>query len=404
MDARDAAWVQELVYGTFRLRGRIDYILEGHVRRGIARLEPDVLDVLRLGAYQLLEMGSVPAYAAVSQSVELVRGVGGRGADRLVNGVLQSIGRDPDARKPPDFRADPIGHLSTWGSHPRWLVERWVARFGADGARDLVEANNRRPELYLRVVGIPMGMAAERLAAAGIAVEPVPAVPGALRVLPPATASEALAVVPAIVQDPAAGLVVQYSAVPPGARVADLCASPGGKAVALAERVAYVVAADVSWQRVRRLRENRDRLSRMIRLGLGIVVADARMPPVRPLDAVLVDAPCTGTGTFRRHPDGKWRIREEELGKLVALQAELLDGAATAVAVDGLLIYATCSLEPEENEAQVEAFLDRHPNFERASAPPDVEARALDEAGQLSVRPHELNFDGAFAARLRRVA
>lgn len=397
--ARERAWVQELVYGTVRLRGRLDYMLNALVRRGLDSLDPDVLDILRLGAYQLLEMGSVPAYAAVSQSVELAKRARGVGAGRLVNGVLQSLRRRGDEIRFPDPSADPVGYLSTWGSHPRWLVERWVARFGVDEARALVEANDTRPELFVRPVGEGTDTALATLGAAGIEAARVTFAPDALRVAPPANAMQALAAVPSVVQDPAASLVVHYADVPPGAIVADVCAAPGGKAVALAARARYVVAADLSFARLARVRENAARVGP---LPLGPVVADARVPPFRPVDAVLVDAPCTGTGTLRRHPDGKWRLRPEDPALLAGLQAEILEAAATIVAPGGLLVYATCSLEPEENEDQMEAFLSAHPEFEPAAAPAGIDPRLLDAAGRLLVLPQRFGVDGAFAARLRR--
>ncbi|HEX7118064.1 MAG TPA: 16S rRNA (cytosine(967)-C(5))-methyltransferase RsmB [Longimicrobiales bacterium] len=397
---RDRPWVQELVYGTFRLRGRIDWMLDRLVRRGIASLEPDVLDILRLGAYQLLEMGSVPAYAAVSQAVEMAKRVAGKGGGGLVNGVLQSLRRRRDALEFPAFGRDPVGHLSEWGSHPRWLVERWVDRFGAEGARRLVEANNARPELYIRAVCTTADDARARLEAAGIESEPVPFAPDALRIVPPAGAREALAVVPSVVQDPAAGSVVRYAAVPEGARVADLCAAPGGKAVALAERARSVVAADVSFARMARVRENAGRIGGLSVHGL---VADARWPAVREADVVLVDVPCTGTGTLRRHPDGKWRLAPTDLSALAELQREILDAAAEVVRPGGLLIYSTCSLEPEENEGQVDAFLERHPEFVPAPPPAGtIAAELLDAAGRLVVLPQATGVDGAFASRLRR--
>lgn len=397
---RERPWVQELVYGTFRLRGRIDWMLDRLVRRGIASLDPDILDILRLGAYQLLEMGSVPVYAAVSQAVEMAKRVAGKGAGGLVNGVLQSLNRERDRIAFPDVADDPVGYLSTWGSHPRWLVERWVARFGPAGARELVEANNSRPELYIRPIRIPVDEARDRLRAAGIDAEHVPLVPDALRIPSPAGARDVLPVVPAVVQDPAAGLVTRYAAVPEGAIVADLCAAPGGKALGLAERARYVVAADVSYQRMARVRENADRIGG---LSIGMLVSDARWPAVGEVDLVLVDVPCTGTGTLRRHPDGKWRVGPTDLPALVELQREILDAAARVVRPGGILVYSTCSLEPEENEAQVEAFLARHREF--APAPPPsgtVADELIDASGNLVVLPQALGVDGAFAARLRR--
>ena len=402
LDPRERGWTQELVYGTFRLRGRLDHYLAALARGGLERLDPPVLDVLRLGAYQLLEMGSVPAYAAVSQSVELARVAGAGRAAGLVNGILQNLQRRRDAIAFPAFEADPVGYLTSWGSHPRWLVQRWLARWGAAETRALVEANNRRPELFLRPLGVSPSDARARLGEAEIASETVPFAPDAVRVLPPATWSESLAAVPAVVQDPAAGLVVRYAQVSDGATVLDLCAAPGGKSLALAERAARVAAADLSPRRLARVAENAARVGWGDRVGL--VVADARQPPFASADAVLVDAPCTGTGTLRRHPDGRWRVRPQDLEALTVLQDELLSAAAPLVRPGGLLVYSTCSLEREENEVRIETFLAAHPEWTVEPPAGVVAPDLLDAAGFLSVLPQRQGVDGAFAARLRRAA
>jgi 16S rRNA (cytosine967-C5)-methyltransferase len=397
---RERAWLQELVYGTLRLRGRLDHLLAQLSKRSLDALDADVLDVLRLGAYQLEAMDSVPAYAAVSQSVELGKTLRARGAHGFINGVLQNLRRQRAGLTFPDGAADPVAYLTAWGSHPRWLVERWVHRFGAEAAGRLIEANNRRPELYLRTVGISAEEAVARLAAAELPAERVPFAPDSLRLHDAARLVDAFRAAPVVVQDPAAALVTRAAAAPADALVADLCAAPGGKALGLAATAGYVVAADLSMNRVARLRENAHRLAP---LPVGVVVADARRPPLRSADVVLLDAPCSGTGTFRRHPDGRWRVNGTTLGAVVALQAELLQAAAHIVAAGGVLIYSTCSLEPEENEHQVEAFLETNPEF-TAEPVTGIAAEAVDAAGRLYVLPQVLGVDGAFAARLRRVA
>lgn len=400
--SRDRAWTHELVYGTLRLRGRIDHLLDHHVRGGTAVLSPDLLDILRLGAYQLLYMDGVPAYAAVSQSVALAKAVAGRGAGGLANAVLRALANAGEERElfpAPD--RDPAGYLATWGSHPRWLVERWLARWPFHEVERLVEANNRAPEICLLPLGLPAHEAMERLAEAGIAAEPVEDGAGTLRLPQDVRPEAALEVVPGVIQDPAAAQVVRYTHPRSGTLVADLCAAPGGKALALAARVRYLVAADRSAARLRMARENQMRLPPSARGAVGFVVADAARPPLRAADLVLLDAPCTGTGTLRRHPDAKWRLKPEDIPRLVHAQRTLLDGAATTVAPDGILVYATCALEPEENEEQVDAFLRRNPAFSRAEAG-EVPARFLDGRGQLIVLPQRDGFDGVFAARLRR--
>jgi 16S rRNA (cytosine967-C5)-methyltransferase len=424
LDARERAWAQELVYGTLRLRGRLDHLLAGLSNRPLDELNVDVLDVLRLGAYQLTEMDSVPAYAAVSQSVELTKR-SMKGAAGFVNGVLQSLRRQlapPGAGATaafPSFETNAVAHLCSWGSHPRWLVERWIARYGLDGTRRLVEANNRRPELYLRAGSQLMETGREPRPArdvvrsllrdAGVETEPVSFAPRALRVVR-GSAAAAVDAAPVIVQDPAAGLVVDCIGATTGT-VLDLAAAPGGKALALAlmpldSGTRFVAAADRSFPRLGRFVENARRLSRPPPAGMGAVpavavVADGRAPPFRSAPTVLLDAPCTGTGTLRRHPDGRWRIGPDDLTSLAALQASLLHAAAALVEPRGLLVYATCSLEPEENEMQVSAFLERHTDFaaERCAGVADT---LVHDDGTLRVLPHEHGVDGAFCARLRR--
>lgn len=400
LDSRDLAWTRELLYGTQRLRGRLDYLLASHVRGGLESLEPEVLDVLRLGAYQLLEMGGVPTYAAISQSVDLVRVAGSPRAAGLVNGVLRATDRERQRMRFPDAARSPVEYLSSWGSHPAWLVERWLARWGFQEVERLVRANNQRPELYIRPVGLDSGEAVARLAAAGVTAEPVAFAPRSLRISTTADVPAVLDAVPAVVQDPAAALVAEYTSVPGGATVLDLCSAPGGKTVGMAEGAGFVAAADLSPGRIERVRQNVERVG--VRDHVALVVADGLLPPFQAVDAVLLDAPCTGTGTFRRHPDGRWRIGPPELESLVELQRQLLDAAADLVRPGGLLVYATCSLEPEENTNQVERFLARHGNFARDPDPSAVDPEVLSPDGDLVVLPQRQEVDGSYAVRLRR--
>lgn len=399
---RDQAWLRELLYGVQRHRGRLDHLIGQRVRSGLASLQSDVLDVLRLGAQQLLEMGSVPTYAAISQSVELVRAVGSPRAAGLVNGVLRALDRERDRLEYPDPERAPIEYLCSWGSHPRWLVERWLERWGFEETERLVMANNERPELYIRPLRLPAEEAAERLAEHGVEASVDATFPRSLQIASAADPAAVLGIVPAVVQDPAAALVVDFAAIGEGDTVLDLCSAPGGKTVGLAERAVYTAAADLSAGRIRRVRQNVKRVR--VEDWVGLVVADARQPPFRPVDVVLIDAPCTGTGTFRRHPDGRWRIDPSVLESLVQLQREILDTTAALVRPGGVLVYATCSLEPEENEAQVRGFLERHPGFEPAPVEGAVHASLLTSEGTLQVLPQRHGVDGSFAARLRRVA
>ena len=401
LDSRDRAWVQELVYGTFRLRGRIDHILAAHVRGGLERVAPPVLEILRLGAYQLLEMGGVPPYAAVSQSVELTRAVGEGRASGFVNGVLQSVHRGAGQTAFPALNDAPVEHLATWGSHPRWLVERWVARWGAEAAAQLVESDNTRPDLFFRPVGMSGAEAIERFQAAGIEASAVEGFPDSVRMPAGANPTEVLAAVPGVIQDPAAATVTRFAAFDDGSVVIDLCAAPGGKTAGVADRAGFVAASDLSLGRMRRVRSNVERSGVATRVGL--VVADGRSAPFRAVDGVLIDAPCTGTGTLRRHPDGRWRLKPEDLAALAALQGELLREGAKLVRPGGVLVYATCSVEPAENEEQVSRFLEAHPEFRLASPSDEVlQSAGVLRDGVLQVLPQIHGVDGAFAARMER--
>ena len=402
----ERAWIRTLAYGTLRLRGRIDYLLSRFSNRRLRELDPSVRTALRMGAFQLTEMGSVPDYAAVSESVRLVRATGGRAAAGLVNAVLRKLAQAPAGPDVfPDPETDLEGYLTTWGSHPSWLVRRWVRAFGSRGARALVEVNNREPEIFLWPIGNARD-AATVLAAAGLSAS----APGScargdrwIRLRSGTDPAAALELVPGTIQDPAASLVVRYCAPEPGSLLADLCAAPGGKALALSETAGGVVASDLSQRRLARVAEGWGRMTAhgLQRARLWPVVADARFPPIRKAHTVLVDSPCSGTGTLRRHPDGRWRMTPDTIRTLVQVQSALLNGAASVVPCGGLLVYATCTLEPEENWCQVERFLARHPGFR---VEPGTGAKPCqDERGCLAVLPHESGFDGAFAARLRRV-
>lgn len=400
LDSRDRRWTQELLYGMMRRRAFLDAVLSERVRGGLVRLDPDLIDLLRLGAYQLLCMGSVPAYAAIAQTVELTKTRHGIGASKLANAVLRRTDRERGNLAIPT-PPDPIDALSLAASHPRWLVARWVARWGADETAELLARNNTEAPIVLRPFNTTAAELAEALAAAGVATHPSALLDDSVELEHGVSLVELDAFSRGLffVQDPASTMVVRYAHVAPGSRVADLCAAPGGKSFELSRVAATVLAADRSSSRMQRV------VATALRLNCSSVIPlvnDARHPALRDVDAVLVDVPCTGTGTFRRHPDARWRLKASDLAVMPAIQRSILRAAADVVRPGGLLIYSTCSLEPEENDVQIETFLDEHPQF-TLEPPPEgvVPATALD-AGRLRILPQRHGADGAFAARLRR--
>ena len=400
LDARDRRWTQELLYGMLRCRSWLDALLGERVRGGLVRLDPDLTDLLRLGAYQLFHMGSVPPYAAIAQTVELAKQRHGIGASKLANAVLRRLDRERDDLSP-EIPADPIAALALKFSHPRWLVARWVARWGAEETAALLEANNHQAPLVVRPFGVVREQLEAMLEASGVVVEDAPLVRDSLVIGGGVGLRELGAFQQGLffVQDPAATLVTQYAAFPMDARVADLCAAPGGKAVELARTARFVIAADTSLARLGRLRET---IARLELSNVHPLMSDARSGAIAPLDAVLVDAACTGTGTFRRHPDARWRLTPNDIAVLAATQRSILHAAASTVAPGGLLVYGTCSLETEENDAQVETFLAGHPEFTLEPPPEGTVPAAVLDAGRLRVLPQRHGTDGAFAARMRR--
>lgn len=394
LEADDRRLAHELAAGVLRHRIRLDALLAPWIPRGLDSVQAALRDVLRLGAYQLDALDRVPVHAAVDTTVSLARKVTGAKSAGFANAVLRKVAvtlsREMAVADAPERPA----------SHPAWLADRWTARFGAEEAAALMAWNDTPPPLIFQ----PARWSLEELEAcwaqAGIDVHPAPFGAGLFtdRRRPeelPGYGEGAF-----MVQDPAQALVVRYWNIPEGAVVFDACAAPGGKAIAAGLAASLVIAADRSTSRLRRLRSN------LHRAGSGrelVIVADAALPPVRSTEVVVLDAPCLGTGTLARHPEARWRVTGEALAGLALGGARLLDALAERVRPGGLLLYATCSLEPEENDGQIDAFLARHPEFHREPGR-GVAAELLDPRGDLVILPQRHGMDGAYATRLRRTA
>lgn len=391
LDDRDGRLTHELAAGVLRRRGDLDVALAPLTEHGWESVAPQIRTVLRLGAYQLLDLDKVPAHAAVGTSTDLARWAVGEPAARFVNAVLRRLARDG---------APASAAAGSRRSHPAWLLHRWDQRFGVAATDRLLLWNDSQPPLVLQPARRTAAEIAAELARGGVASEAAPWDAGLTVDASRPTDLPRFAEGDFIVQDAAQALVVRYAAIPDGAVVFDACAAPGGKAIGLGRTARTVLAADIRPARVRRLREN------LVRAGSGrefAIVADATRPPCGPVDAALVDAPCLGTGTFARHPDARWRVNASALIDLAERQAELLRAVAGVVRPGGLLIYATCSLEPEENGLQMARFLTTHPEFTR-EPPPGFPAELRSPEGDLELLPQVHGTDGAYAARLRRRA
>ena len=368
---RDRAFARALVMATLRHLGAIDAVLQARLKKP----PPErIVHVLRLGVAQLLVL-KVPPHAAVGATVDLAAAQKGGGAFKgLVNAVLRGLTREPPTLDDPELLA------------PTWLAARWRAAYGEAAARDIAAIIPREPatDLTIKATG-----ETERSDQKG----EVSSWPGFAEGL-------------WWVQDASAAVPARLLDVKPGQSALDLCAAPGGKTLQLAAAGATVTAVDRSAGRLKRVSEN------LARTGLAaeVVAAEAAAwPDKRTFDAVLLDAPCSATGTFRRHPDVLWVASPADIPKLAAVQARLLDSAARRVKPGGRLVYCVCSLEPEEGEGQVDAFLQRTPGFELEPAAPGeggAPEASLRADGALRILPHhrEGGTDGFYVARLRRTA
>jgi 16S rRNA (cytosine967-C5)-methyltransferase len=395
LDRRERAFLHELVLGTLRSRGRLDAALARVSDRPVAELDVPTCTALRLGAYQVLRL-RVPDRAAVSESVDLARAEAPRAAG-FVNAVLRRLAREGEPPEPDPVRA-PLQWLTTIGSLPAWLAERWLASLGAAEAVARARAFEGVPPTVVRL-NPRMADAAARVAQAGITLEPL-RVPGAWR----ATGDAPMALVAAgavYVQDQGSQMIAHLAA--RDGHVLDACAAPGGKSTLLADLGGprtRVIAADVSRPRVLTLAAVARRWGAAT---VHVLAADAKRPPfTQAFDSVLLDAPCSGLGTLGRNPDIRWRARPADIARHADRQRALLDAVAALVTPGGTLVYATCSLEPEENEGVVAPFLETRPEFRTAPLP--SWAAPLASGSFARMLPERDGGDGFFAARLERRA
>jgi 16S rRNA (cytosine967-C5)-methyltransferase len=366
-DERDRRLLAELVYGALRWRSRLDGVIAAAAQRRLEAVDADLLPVLEVATYQLLFLDRVPAHAAVKEAVDDARTLRGRGGAGFANAVLRRVAASPSLASWPVEERDPIRRLAIEHSHPEVLVSRWVARFGRAATERILSADNGERRLHLLAFGDRGGRdeLARRLAGEGVVATAGRLSPLALVVEsgdPFATASFARG--DFYVQDEASQAAALVPLPRAGERVLDVAAAPGGKALSMlaVEPLARVVLADPGLPRLERLTSNLRRLGR----AAPVVAADAGRSPWRDggFDRVLLDAPCTGTGTLRRHPELRWRFGVAEVERLAGRTARWLAALAPIVAPGGRLVLVTCSIEAEENEGLAAEFLAREREFE----------------------------------------
>jgi 16S rRNA (cytosine967-C5)-methyltransferase len=414
LSAADRALATRLVYGTLSWQGRLDWHLGQVCTTPPASLDPWLRIILRLGLFQILFLDRIPAHAAVATSVDLARPFKRGAATGLVNAALRRAASDPDALTLPDPAADPLEARAVRWSHPRWLVELWAQQLEARALDALLEANQSPAPTVLRVNTLrnDRDTLLDALNASGaIRARATRYSPSGI-VLEGGFHGAGIAPGSCTPQSEASQLVGYLCGGSPGDHVLDVCAAPGGKTThlaALMRNQGTIDALDINARGMARLRERTDALGIDIvhghRMDARRVAADASRYRAGTFDRILVDAPCTGLGTLRGHPELRWRAHIDDLRTRATLQTEILRSVAPLCAPGGVLVYATCTINRFENEDVVARFCAEHPEF-RADDPrselPDGMHSLIDDTGVLRTRPDLHGLDGFFAARLRR--
>ncbi len=407
LSPQDAALCSRMVYGVTQNRLLLDFYLAAYCSQKPDHLQPPLLDILRLGAYQILFLDKVPDRAAVSEAVELAKRSGRGQAAGLVNAVLRKLSQNKNALPSIPDR-DEAKFLSIRYSHPKWLVKRILELLGREETDAFLAADNTAAPLTVQVN--PLKTTQEKLTAElealGVRVTPHAWVPGCLELSGTGdlTALEPFRAGHFLVQDGAAALAARAAAVTPGQRVLDVCAAPGGKSFGAAfamEDRGEILACDLHENKLKRIQDGAQRLGLT---SIRTAAADGR--EFRPeweaaFDTVLVDAPCSGLGIIRKKPDTRYK-KADDLFTLPVVQQAILDNACRYVKPGGVLVYSTCTILPEENQQVTDAFLAQHRDFSRENLPLPDQAGQAD--GQVTLWPHRHDTDGFYICRMRRQA
>ena len=400
----DRRFVSELVNGTTKMRRRLDYVLSFFLEKEINDLTPWIRNILRLGIYQIDFLDRVPESAAVNESVNLAKKFGHRGTVALVNAVLRSYLRDKSRVSFPSWEENKVENIALFYSFPSFLVESWLNTFGEEETIKLCQVFNERPKLCFRLnsMRIDSHSLEEKFNESKTKFKSGRFLENFYYIESRVDLNHFTPLVEGLVylQDESAGFPVILLDPQPGETILDLCAAPGGKATFIAELLrdkGRVLAVDKNWEKIRLLREN------CRRLGINSVnyfCGDATNFQVRPVNRVLVDAPCSGLGVLGRNPDSRWRKQKEDLLRLQKLQLEILFNAANLVKKGGVLVYSTCTLTREENDLVIEKFLEKRRDFKLTDASLYMDSEVVDESGFVRTFPHIHKMDGGFAARL----
>ncbi|NIM03191.1 16S rRNA (cytosine(967)-C(5))-methyltransferase RsmB [bacterium] len=415
LSKEDRALVTELVYGVIRRLNTLDWVLNTYsFKQKIEEFSPYVRNILRLGAYQLMYLDKIPAYAAINESVEMSKEFGHTGIVSLINAVLRAISNNLKDIHYPDQQKNLSQYLSIVYSHPQWLITRWLSRLGEKETIKLCEINNQAPPLSIRINTLKTTREEiiPTLKEEDLKVEVSAVVPGGLKIRDfiSLTQLESFRRGLFTVQGESSQLISHILAPEPGETVLDACAAPGGKTTHIAElmkNTGSIIALDIRKPRVEMIKEN------CRRLGVTNVKAElldaTKVSSLysKKVDRCLVDAPCSSLGIIQSQPEVRWnRDYRGTLVKMPQLQYAILSEVSLCVKPKGVLVYAVCSLEPEEGEKIIEKFLKERPLFHLESVKPYLpvsKEELVDENGFLKIYPHRHHMDGMFACRMVRM-
>jgi 16S rRNA (cytosine967-C5)-methyltransferase len=407
LSSLDRRFISELVHGTTKMRRRLDFVLSKFLVDKLENLTPWIKNILRMGIYQIDFMEKVPESAAVDESVKLAKKHGHRGTVALVNAVLRSYLRDKSKVKFPPWEEDKIENIALFYSFPSWMVKRFLEVFGEKATIELCSAYNQRPRLSVRANGLKTSQKEleEIFLREKIKFKPGKFLENFYSIESKVELSQFKPLQDGWVyfQDESAGFPVMLLDPHPGEIILDLCAAPGGKATFIAERIqdkGRVIAVDLSVKRLETVKENCDRLGIH---SVSLCCGDATSFSCRPVDRVLIDAPCSALGTMGKNSDARWRKQEEDLFRLQKLQLQILSNAAELVRKGGILVYSTCTILPEENEQVIAKFLKKRADFKLSDSRLLVDPEVLDRNGFVRTLPHLHKMDGSFACRLEKI-
>jgi len=407
LNEADRALVTEVVNGVLRWQARLDWYLQHLYVGEYDNLIPEVKNNLRSSVYQLMYLDRIPPYAVLNEAVEIAKKKYNQRTANLVNAILRNFLRQQKKLEYLEIELDVLERMTVRLSHPKWLLQRWIEFWGVDEVTRLCECNNTRPRLSVRVNLIQTSPeeVIKKLDEYGIQYEVHSDFPNFIWIdnFSEFRKSDLLKTGMVSVQDVSTGLPVLVLDPQPGEQVLDMCAAPGGKSGYIAERMkneGHLIAMDRYINRVVMLRDN------LRRFGVSIanyICADGEFLPFKgKFDHILLDAPCTGFGVLSKRVDLKWKRSEQDIFNMQAIQLKLLDSAAAALKTEGVLVYSTCTIEPEENERVVEKFLEKHPEFELENLKGLVPDAYLWEKNYIRTFPHKHHMDGTFVARLKK--